>query len=418
MEFMNIVINNRQNESLNPPYPIFQRGNSILSFQMGKNLLIPFIKRNVSISTFSKGGKGDLETKSKPKRRIFYVTGLKLITCILLITIAVFITGCEKRVKKSQFHFGTITDITAIVKTSADQKAIDLAFDTMKDIDDRMSVYNNGSEVAQINRLAGRSNAKVSNDTLNVIEKALYYSKISDGMFDITVGPLMDIWGFRTGKNHIPSDSEISKALSLIDYRKVKIDRSGSTVELISTGMKMDIGAIAVGYAVDKAINVLKDNGIKKALVNGGGEIYALGSPPGKDTWRIGIQHPRRSNALLGTIELKDLAVSTSGDYENYFEVNGKRYCHIMNPKTGKSVEEIMSVTVVAETTTEADALSTVLFIMGAKEGMKLAEKLDNIECIIVTGSSEKDMKVLVSSGLKDKVKLNLKIENCKMEVN
>lgn len=326
---------------------------------------------------------------------------------ILLIVLTILLSGCEKRVKKSQFHFGTITDITAIIKTSADQKAVDLAFDTMKDIDDRMSVYNNNSEVSQINRFAGQSTVKVSNDTLNVIEKALDYSKISDGMFDITVGPLMDIWGFRNGKNRIPSDVEISKALSFIDYKKVKIDRSGSTAELTSTGMKMDVGAIAVGYAVDKAVNVLKDNGVKKALVNGGGEIYALGSPPGKDTWRIGIQHPRRSNALLGTIELKDMAVSTSGDYENYFEVNGKRYCHIMNPKTGKPVDGIMSVTVVADTTTEADALSTVLFIMGAKEGMKLAEKLDNVECIIVTGTNEKDMKVLVSSGLKDKVKLN-----------
>ena len=398
---MSIVTNNRLGKFLNPPLSPFQKGEFILPFQKGKHIL-----------PLEKGGRGDLKPNIKSKRQICSVTGIKLITFVLLVIITAFITGCEKRVKKSQFHFGTITDVTAIVKTSADQKAVDLAFDTIKDIDDRMSVYNNNSEVSQINRLAGHSAVKVSSDTLNVIEKALYYSKISDGMFDITVGPLIDIWGFRTGKNRTLSDVEISKALLLIDYKKVKIDRSGSTVELTSTGMKMDVGAIAVGYAVDKAVSVLKDNGVKKALVNGGGEIYALGSPPGKDAWRIGIQHPRRSNELLGTIELKDMAVSTSGDYENYFEVNGKRYCHIMNPKTGKPVEGIMSVTVVANTTTEADALSTVLFIMGAKDGMKLAERLDNVECIIITGSNEKDMKILVSSGLKDKVQLDLKIED------
>jgi len=335
-----------------------------------------------------------------------YFFRIKSVVNILLLSamFTILLSGCEKRVKKSQFLFGTIADITVIAKTSADQKAIDLAFDAMKDIDNRMSSYNNTSEVSQINKLAGRSAVKVSSDTLNVTEKSLYYSKISDGMFDISVGPLMDIWGFRSGKQHIPSDEEINNVLPLIDYRKVKIDQSNSTIKLDLKGMRIDLGAIAVGYAVDKAVSVLKDNGIKNALVNGGGEIYALGSPSKKKAWRVGIQHPRRKNEMLGTLELKDMAISTSGDYENYFEMNGKRYCHIMNPKTGKPVEGVMSVTVVANTTIEADALSTALFIMGAENGMKLAEKLNNVECIIVTGTNEKDMKILVSSGLKDKV--------------
>ncbi|HGE69886.1 TPA: FAD:protein FMN transferase, partial [Candidatus Poribacteria bacterium] len=135
------------------------------------------------------------------------------------------------------------------------------------------------------------------------------------------------------------------------------------------------------------------------------GEIYAFGSPPKKSAWRVGIQHPRKPNAILGTIDLKDKAISTSGDYESYFEVNGKRYCHILNPKTGKPIENIMSVTVVADNTTDADALSTAIMVMGEKEGMRLAKRL-GVECIIVTGKNEEDMKVIISDGLKDKVKL------------
>lgn len=325
---------------------------------------------------------------------------------LLAAVLIIVLSGCEKRVKKSQFLFGTIVDITAIVKNTHDQKAVDLAFEVIKDIDSRMGVYNNDSEVSQINRL---STARVSADTFEVIQKAIDVSRLSNGAFDVTVGPLIDVWGFRN-KNHIPSDVELTNALSLVDYRKIRIDRPHLTVKLASQGMKIDLGAIAVGYAVDKAVNVLKDAGVKNALVDGGGEIYALGSPPGKDAWRIGIQHPRRMNDLLGTIELKDMAISTSGDYENYFEVNGKRYCHIMNPKTGKPVEGVMSVTVVANSTVEADALSTALFIMGAEDGMKLAERLGNIECIIVTGSNEKDMKINVSSGLKGKVQFNKEV--------
>ncbi|MGB9597815.1 MAG: FAD:protein FMN transferase, partial [Candidatus Poribacteria bacterium] len=132
---------------------------------------------------------------------------------------------------------------------------------------------------------------------------------------------------------------------------------------------------------------------------------YAFGSPPKKSAWRVGIQHPRKPNEIIGTIDLKDKAISTSGDYENYFEVNGNRYCHILNPKTGKPVEDIMSVTVVADNATSADALSTAIMVMGEKEGMKFAKRL-GVDCVIVTGKNENNMKVSISDGLKDKVEL------------
>jgi len=315
------------------------------------------------------------------------------------------ITGCEQRVKKTQFLFGTVVDVTVIAKTKSDRSAIDMALSAMKDIDDKVSIYNVHSEISNVNQNAGLSEVKVSDDTFNILERAYKLSQLTDGAFDVSIGSIVSLWGFGTTKNKIPSDNEIAEKLPLINYEKIILDHTNKTVKLADKGMKVDLGAIAVGYAVDKAVNVLKEKGVKNALVNGGGEIYAFGSPPKKSAWRVGIQHPRKPNAILGTIDLKDKAISTSGDYESYFEVNGKRYCHILNPKTGKPIENIMSVTVVADNTTDADALSTAIMVMGEKEGMRLAKRL-GVECIIVTGKNEEDMKVIISDGLKDKVKL------------
>lgn len=315
------------------------------------------------------------------------------------------ITGCEQRVKKTQFLFGTVVDITVIAKTKSDQSAIDKAFSIMKDLDNKFSIYNRSSEVSKINQNAGQSAVKVSDDTFNILEKAYKFSQLSEGAFDISIGSIVDLWGFGTAKNRIPTDDEINGKLSLVDYKKISLDRLNKTVKLIDKGMKIDLGAIAVGYAVDKAVKILKENGVENALVNGGGEIYAFGSPPKKSAWRVGIQHPRKPNGIIGTIDLKDKAISTSGDYENYFEVNSNRYCHILDPKTGKPVRDIMGVTVVADNTISADVLSTAIMVMGVKEGMKFAKKL-GVDCIIVTGKNEKDMKISISDGLKDKVKL------------
>jgi thiamine biosynthesis lipoprotein ApbE len=185
-----------------------------------------------------------------------------------------------------------------------------------------------------------------------------------------------------------------------------------STVKLASPGMQMDLGAITPGYAVDRAIQVLKNAGIRNALVNAGGEIYSIGFPPKRKAWRIGIRHPRKPGELLGVIELSERGVSTSGDYENFFEVDGRKYCHIIDPKTGRPVQGIMSVTVIAKNTTEADALSTALFPLGAEKGLRLVERLDGVDAIIVTGYKEDDMKILMSSGVKDKMKLKIGEKN------
>ena len=198
---------------------------------------------------------------------------------LILALMLVFMCGCEHRVKKNQFLFGTVADITVVARTPNDEKALDSAFEAMKSTDSMMSVYNSSSEVSKINQNAGQSAVKVSQDIFAVIEKAIEFSQLSDGAFDVSIRPIVDLWGFGTEKNHVPSDIEIAQNLRLVDYKKIILDGSNKTVKLAMEGMKLDLGAIAVGYAVDKALGVLIEKGVKNALINGGGEIYALGSP-------------------------------------------------------------------------------------------------------------------------------------------
>ena len=322
--------------------------------------------------------------------------------CVLCLALFILCaTGCERRFKESKFLMGTIVEITAVGSRHDCQQAVKLAFEEIERIDSLMNIYSEDSEISRINRAAGRSAVQVSADTLKVIDQSIRFARLTDGALDITVAPLMELWGFRNGSKRIPLDDELKKKLSLVDYGKILVDDDRSTVKLGSPGMQIDVSGIAKGYAVDRAIQILKDAGIRSALVNAGGDIYALASPPRRKSWRIGIRHPRRSADLLGILELKDNTVATSGDYENFFEVDGKRYCHIIDTKTGRPVEGIMSATVVADSTTEADALATAVFALGADDGMKLIEGLEGVDGIIVTGEKEDDMKTLMSSGMK-----------------
>jgi len=310
------------------------------------------------------------------------------------------ISGCERQYKESKFLMDTIVDVTIVGK----RHNVEIAFDEIRRIEDLLSPYKRDSEISQINRNSGISGVRVSHETLDVVEQSVRFARMSDSAFDITIGPIMSLWGFRDGKYRIPSDKEISEKLRLVGYANILIDHARSSIRLALRDMEIDTGAIAVGYAVDSAIQKLKEARIRNALINAGGEIYAMGSPPGRKAWRIGIKHPRRGNDLLGIIELKDKAVSTSGDYEKFFEIKGRRYCHIIDPRTGKPVQKIMSVTIVADSTTEADALSTALFPMGVEKGIRLIESINGAGCVIVAGSSENDMKLIISDRLKDKI--------------
>ena len=262
--------------------------------------------------------------------------------------------------------------------------AMDAAFREMQRIESVFSKFDENSAVSKINRLAGLEKVAVSEEVFKLTERAVYYSRISDGAFDITVAPLMDIWGFVRRHKAIPDKEAIDNALRSVGYKDIELDSKESSIRFLNKGTKIDFGGIAKGYAVDRAKDVLVSHGIKDGLINLGGNMFALGNAHGKKSWKIGVQDPRNKGKLLKSFELNDRAISTSGNYERFFEIGGKRYSHIINPVTGEPCQGIISVTVVADSAEKADALSTAIFVMGEKNGLTLAKSIKDIKVLIL----------------------------------
>jgi len=325
------------------------------------------------------------------------------------------LVSCTKReensITKTNFLLDTLIQITAYGENA--DKAIDSAFDRISEIHNKMNVNDENSEVSKINKMAGRGYQRVSEDTLYVIKKGLFYSALSKGRFDITVGPLVKLWGIGTDKARVPDKKEIENALSLINYKDVIINEDKNEVMLKKENMSIDLGAIAKGYAADEVMRILKENGIKSAVADLGGNIYVLGSKPNGKPWRIGIQDPFKSRgSTFAVIEVKDKTLVTSGTYERFFIKGGKRYHHILDVKTGYPVENgLVSVTIIGDSSIDCDALSTTAFVLGLQEGMKLIESLKGYDAIFVT----QDKKVYVTSGIKN-YNFNITNEEFKMD--
>ncbi len=263
-----------------------------------------------------------------------------------------------------------------------DQQAVDCAqqvFNEMHRIDSLMSPYKPASELARINKLAAQKAVKVSPELFKLIQKSLYFSEISAGAFDISFASIGFKYNYR---KHIQPDSEtIHQQLKNINYKNLIV--KNQTLQFSKPGMSIDLGGIAKGYAVDRSINILQKCGIQQAMVSAGGDSRILGKKQGRP-WMIGIQHPRKKEAIALSIPLFDTAISTSGDYERFFLSNNKRIHHIINPETGKSANKSWSATVIGPNATTTDALSTTIFVLGAKKGLKLINSLDNIDAIII----------------------------------
>jgi len=262
--------------------------------------------------------------------------------------------------------------------------AIDAAFKEMERIERVFSRFDENSEVSKINKLAGLKKMSVSKEVFDLIERSVYYSRISEGAFDITVAPLMDTWGIARKRGSIPDKEAINNALECAGYKNIEIDPKELSVKFSNKGAKIDFGGVAKGYAVDRAKDVLVSRGIKRGLVNLGGNIFALGSPPWKDNWKIGVQDPWHKGKLLRSFELKNRAISTSGNYERFFEIEGRRYSHIINPITGQPCQGIISVTVTADSAEKADMLSTAIFVMGEERGLNLARSIKDVNILIL----------------------------------
>ncbi|TAL22740.1 MAG: FAD:protein FMN transferase [Nitrospirae bacterium] len=282
------------------------------------------------------------------------------------------------------------------------EAAIDRAFSEIEKIDGLLNFFSDKSEISKINKNAAVKAVKVSPETFEVIEKAIHASEKTNGAFDITIGPVISLWDFH--KKIMPVDKAIKERLSLINYKNIKLDRKLHAVFLNKQGMLIDPGGIAKGYAADRAVEVMKKSGIKSGLVSIAGDIKAFGLRPDGKPWKIGIRNPRQKNKddeIMATVDLSDMAISTSGDYERYFIADGKRYHHILNPKTGYPADGIMSVSVIAKEGAITDPFSTGIFILGPGKGIKLLEEM-GIDGIIV----DKDGKIHTTSKLRGKIEI------------
>jgi thiamine biosynthesis lipoprotein len=340
---------------------------------------------------------------------------LKRDLLVILIVFAFLLPGCAKKpeqVSESAFLMGTYVKLTAY-GSEKDRETLKSAILRIEKIENILSVNREDSEVIQLNKQAGIAPFGVGNDTLYVAEKALFYAKFSGGRFDPSIGPVVKLWNIGFENEHVPDIDEIKSRLNLVDYSKVEIDTENRTVYLPKTGMLLDFGGIAKGFAADEAARILREGGIKSATVNLGGNILALGEKPDGSPWKIGVQNPFEPRGdIMGTVLVKDEAVVTSGDYERFFIKDNKRYHHILDPATGMpAYSGIKGVTIVTKLAIDADALSTSVFVMGPDEGVRFIENHNGIEGIIIT----QDSKVYVSSGLKDRFSIidkNFSLQN------
>lgn len=257
----------------------------------------------------------------------------------------------------------------------------DVVLGLMHDVDDQLSPYIKTSELYKVNAEAYKKPVKVSDDFFSLLEKSLYYSRLSGGAFDITYASVGYMYNYRKGKE--PSAEQIKEKLPAINYRHIQLNKEDHTVRFTYPNVKIDLGGIAKGYAVDRAIDILKSYGVTSAIVTAGGDSRMLGDRRGKP-WIIGIRHPRKKHAFAARIPLQDTAISTSGDYERFFMKGKVRVHHIINPKSGRSADKVESVSIIAPLAEDSDALSTTVFVLGLKKGMALVNRLPGVDAIII----------------------------------
>lgn len=306
-------------------------------------------------------------------------------------------------IEETQLFMGTVCSVRIYDKQ--DPKYIKEAFKEIKDIENKMSINILDSELSEVNKNAGKAPVKVSDKTFYVVEKGIDYSKLSKGNFDITIGPLVQLWDIGGDNPRVPMEDEINSAISKIDYNNIEMNKITNEIFLKKEGMVIDLGAIAKGYTADSIKDILLSNGVEKAIINMGGNVVVVGKNDKEEPWKIGIQDPTSPRgAYIGIIDAEDKSIVTSGIYERFLEANGVKYHHILNPFTGYPWEsEIAGVTIVSEYSVDGDALSTTTFSLGVEKGLEFIERLDNVEAIFVTT----DKNVYITSGLKGNFRIS-----------
>ncbi len=256
----------------------------------------------------------------------------------------------------------------------------------MHRIDHLMSPYKSDSELSKINQKASQHPVIISDELFELLQKSEYYSELTNGAFDISFSSIGYLYDFR--KHQRPDKVQIKALTPQINYQGVRLNKVDKSVKFVNDKIKIDLGGIAKGHAVDRCIDILVKNGVKNAFINAGGDSRVIGKKNGR-LWYIGIRHPRDEGKLIVNLPLEEVAISTSGDYERFFIEDGIRYHHIIDPKTGDSVRKSQSVTILANTSTIADALSTSIFVLGSQKGLELVNKLPNVSAIIINESGK-----------------------------
>ena len=272
-------------------------------------------------------------------------------------------------------------------------RAIDEAIVEINRIVKVMSEWNPDSEISRVNQNAGIKPVKVSEELYRVLEASINIGKKTQGAFDITFKSAGKLWNFRN--QTVPSESKIIEAIKNIDYRNVQLDPTNKAVLITNKNTQIGLGGIAKGYAVDRAVQIIKKHQFTEFAVNAGGDLYAQGRHS-DSLWKVGIQNPRAKDDILATLPVGNMAVATSGDYERFFIHEGTRYSHIIDPRTGYPASACQSVTVLAPRTFWADALATGIFVLGPQDGLALVNSMEEIEALIVDRNGE----VLLSRGL------------------
>lgn len=342
---------------------------------------------------------------------------MKKVFCVLLVCMLLCLASCtpigntasSKASKQQLFAMDTVIDITAYGE-NADQ-AITMANRELISLEQLLSVTKQDSDVYKINYSGGKS-VKVSKDTAQVIAEALKISSRTNGIFDISIYPLVKAWGFTTGQYSVPQDSQIKGLLKNIGYQKIKLDQKEQTVS-IGEKMALDMGAIAKGYAAKKLSGVLEENGVASAVLNLGGNVQTVGSKPDGTNWTVAVEYPD-TKEHFATLRVAGISVITSGAYQRYFEEDGKKYHHIIDPRTGKPSDSgLKSATVICSDPVQGDALSTSLFIMGEQQAQAFYKQYGGFDYILLSDHDE----VYITQGIEDQFALASGYQDLKVHV-
>ncbi|MBN2588537.1 MAG: FAD:protein FMN transferase [Sedimentisphaerales bacterium] len=329
------------------------------------------------------------------------IRSITILVFILFLITVLFFSAIRKQPVEFESGYRLVMGTFArviIVASNPDsaKKAATAAFAAIEKVDDLMSDYKDDSEIGIVNKEAFQRDVQVSESTFEVIQRSIEFSKLTDGDFDITIGPLSALFRKEKETQIASTQEEINQAKEKVGYEKLILDETNRTVRFSIEGMKLDLGGIAKGYGIDKAIEAIQKTDALGAIVDVGGDCRCFGIPPeGRKSWAVGIQNPNinddsSENELVMKLKATDRAITTSGDYQQFVIIEGKKQSHIINRKTGSGAEGLSSVTIITGNATDADALATAISVMGTKKGIELIEKLKDTEVILIpSGQTE-----------------------------